>query len=101
LLVVERSFSIGRPASTIRLFIAGLNAATDVKDHPSLKDGVAFTPVTKKLLLNMDTLGFYIDNIEGVTFGPRLENGHRTLVFIADNNFDKREKSQVLLFEVL
>ena len=49
----------------------------------------------------MDDLGIYIDNIEGVTFGPTLPNGHRTLVFVADNNFDVKEKAQLLLFEVI
>ena len=49
----------------------------------------------------MDDLGVYIDNIEGVTFGPRLPNGHKTLVFVADNNFAASEKAQLLLFEVM
>ena len=60
-----------------------------------------FKAAGKKLLLNMDDLGIYIDNIEGVTFGPLLPNGHKTLLFIADNNFSPFEKSQVLLFEIL
>ena len=99
-LVIERSFSTGRLACTVRVFIASLDAATDIKDIPSLKANSNFKPATKKLLLNMDDLGFYIDNIEGVTFGPTLPNGHKTLVFVADNNFDIKEKAQVLLFEV-
>jgi hypothetical protein len=49
----------------------------------------------------MDDLGIYIDNVEGVTFGPLLPNGHKTLIFVADNNFSADEKSQLLLFEVL
>ena len=49
----------------------------------------------------MDSLGIYTDNIEGVTFGPRLANGHKTLVFVADNNFSPLEKAQLLLFEVI
>lgn len=49
----------------------------------------------------MDDLGIYIDNIEGVSFGPLLPNGHKTLLFVADNNFSPIEKSQLLLFEVL
>lgn len=49
----------------------------------------------------MDDLDRYIDNIEGVTFGPILPNGHRTLIFVADNNFSGRQKTQFLLFEVI
>lgn len=49
----------------------------------------------------MDDLGIYIDNVEGVTFGPVLPNGHKTLLFVADNNFNPLEKTQFLLFEVI
>ncbi len=100
LLVIERSFSTGRLPSTIKVFIADLNAVTDVTNMP-LMNSTQFLPVTKKLLLNMDNLGIYIDNIEGVTFGPTLPNGHKTLLFIADNNFTQIEKTQLLLFEVI
>lgn len=101
LLVMERSFSTGRLACTIRLFITDLSKATNIKNNPSLKTNTAFIPASKKLLLNMDDLGIYIDNIEGVTFGPNLPNGHRSLVFVADNNFSSFEKTQFLLFEVM
>jgi hypothetical protein len=100
-LVIERSFSTGRLPCTIKVFITDINAATNIKDIPSLKSNTNFVPATKKLLLNMDALGIYIDNIEGVTFGPTLPNGHKTLVFVADNNFAALEKAQLLLFEVM
>ena len=99
LLVIERSFSTGRLACTIKLFIADLNDATDVSEMV-LKENHSFTAAKKTLLLNMDDLKIYTDNIEGVTFGPLLPNGHKTLLFIADNNFNPLEKAQVLLFEV-
>ena len=100
LLIIERSFSSGRTACTIKLFIADLNGATDIS-RMTLKNNDDFTPAAKKLLLNMDDLGIYTHNIEGVTFGPLLPNGHKTLLFIADNNFSAVEKAQVLLFEVV
>jgi len=100
LLVIERSFSTGRLACTIRVFLANLNEATDIADISSLLSQPAAKPVSKKLLLNMDDLGQYIDNIEGVTFGPTLSNGRRSLIFIADNNFSPLEKTQLLLFEI-
>ena len=100
-LVIERSFSAGRLACTIKVFITDLGKATNIKDVASLKENNNFVPATKKLLLNMDDLGNYIDNIEGVTFGPKLPNGHKTLVFVADNNFAMLEKAQLLLFEVM
>lgn len=99
LLVIERSFSTGRLACTIKLFIADLNGATDIRNM-ELSSNNLFVPAAKRLLLNMDDLGIYTDNIEGVTFGPLLPDGHKTLLFIADNNFSALEKAQVLLFEI-
>lgn len=100
ILVIERSFSTGRLPCSIKVFIADLNGATDISTK-TLKNTNDFIPATKKLLLNMDDLGIYTDNIEGVTFGPPLPNGHKTLLFIADNNFSILEKAQILLFEVI
>ena len=100
LLIIERSFSSGRLPCTIKLFIADLGDATDIS-NVTLKGNTAFIPAKKTLLLNMEDLGIYTDNIEGLTFGPHLPNGHKTLLFIADNNFSAVEKTQVLLFEVV
>lgn len=99
--IVERSFSTGRFSCTIKFFICNIENATNIMNIPSLKETINFSPVTKKLLLNMDQLKIYIDNIEGVTFGPELPNGHKTLLFIADNNFMPLQRSQLLLFELV
>lgn len=101
LLVIERSFSTGRLPCTIKVFIADINNATDVTNMKLMNTASQFAPAAKKLLLNMDNLSIYIDNIEGVTFGPTLPNGHKTLLFISDNNFTQIEKTQLLLFEVI
>ncbi len=99
LLVIERSFSTGRLSCTIKVFLADISSAENINDVDSLKNKTV-TKVSKKLLLNMDDLGRYIDNIEGVTFGPTLPNGKRSLIFIADNNFLPFQQTQVLLFEI-
>jgi len=99
-LVIERSYSTGRLACTIKIFLADLKHAENIAGLSSLQNRSGVRMISKKLLLNMDNLGFYIDNIEGVTFGPTLSNGKRSLVFIADNNFNPLENSQVLLFEI-
>ena len=101
LLTIERSFSTGRLPCTVKVFVTNLNSATDITNIPLNNTSTPFTPVTKKLLLNMDDLGIYIDNIEGVTFGPTLANGHKTLIFVSDNNFNAFEKTQLLLFELI
>lgn len=100
LLVAERSYSTGRLACTIKVFIADLSQAENIKNINSLKDKSGIKVASKKLILNTDNLGIYIDNIEGVTFGPKLSDGKRSLLFIADNNFNPLERTQVLLFEI-
>lgn len=49
----------------------------------------------------MDDLGIFIDNVEGITFGPKLANGNQSLVLVTDNNFSDKQKTQVLVFEVV
>ena len=101
ILVIERSYSTGRLPCTIKIYLADLTNATDISENVSLIKNTNFIPANKKLLLNMDSLGIFTDNIEGVTFGPRLKNNHRTLLFIADNNFNSFQRSQVFLFEII
>jgi hypothetical protein len=100
LLVTERSFSTGRLTCNIRVYLAELNGAENIAGVASLKRQPAKAPVKKKLLLNMDTLGRWIDNVEGATFGPRLPNGRQSLIFVSDDNFAPFERTQFLLFEI-
>lgn len=65
------------------------------------------TPVTKKLVLDFETLKTQlggIANLEGMTFGPKLANGKRSLVVVADDNFpaadSATDRNQMLVFEV-
>ena len=45
-----------------------------------------------------------IANLEGMTFGPRLPNGKRSLVVVADDNFpaadSATDRNQMLVFEI-
>ena len=99
LLVLERSYSTGTLACTIKVYLCHLKKATDVKNLASLKNQ-SIEVASKKLILNMDDLGIFTDNIEGLTFGPKLANGHQSLIFVSDNNFSDKQKTQLLLFEV-
>ena len=100
LLVVERSYSTGTQACTVKVFLCDLKKATNVKNHPSLLNQ-KYELASKKLILNMDDLGIFIDNIEGLTFGPKLANGNSSLIFVSDNNFSDKQKTQVLVFELV
>ena len=101
MLTIERSFSTGVKDCTIKVFVTDVSAATDISTVNSLQTNPRFKPATKKLLLDFVSLGKYIDNIEGVTFGPVLPNGHQSLVFVADNNFSATEESQFFVFEII
>ena len=101
MLITERAYSAGRGGSNIKVFVADFKGASNIIDVASLIKTPAVQPVKKRLVVNMDDLGIYIDNIEGATFGPVLPNGHQSIVFVADNNFNPEEKAQFLLFEVI
>lgn len=101
LLITERSFSVGHEGCVIKVFLADLSVADNVIANPSFTKNPPQHLISKKLLLNMDNLKIFIDNVEGATFGPTLSNGHRTIIFVADDNFNKAGKTQFLLFEVM
>lgn len=101
LLVMERSFTMGILSSTIKIYLTDYSNATDVLNRANLIKKAAYQPMSKRLLLNSDSLSQFTDNIEGMTFGPKLPNGNRSLILIADNNFQKIQKSQVFLLEVV
>ena len=99
MLVLERSYSPGA-GNSLRVYMINTREGTDVLNVPALKPG-QYTPVTKRLLINFDSLGLKkLDNTEGMTFGPRLPNGNRTLIFVSDDNFRASQNTQFLAFEL-
>ncbi|MBV5275933.1 MAG: esterase-like activity of phytase family protein [Lamprocystis purpurea] len=101
-LMLERSFSVGR-GNRIKLFESDTRGATDVARRFSILDGRTPQPMRKRLLLDFGRLpGVILDNVEGMTFGPRLANGSRTLIFVSDNNFSPDGQfTQFLAFKVV
>ena len=98
LLAMERSFSVG-VGNAVTLHLVGLPGADDVTGLDSLV-GADVQPVTKTEVLDLNTLGLTLDNLEGMTFGPRLADGRRSLLIVSDNNFTPGQVSQFLLFAV-
>jgi 3-phytase/alkaline phosphatase D len=97
LLAMERSFSVGA-GNTIRIFRVDLHGATNVARIDDLDKVKKLRTVRKTLLLDLDELGLTLDNIEGMTLGPRLPDGRRSLVLVSDNNFTAGQVSQFLMF---
>lgn len=103
LLAMERSFSVGAPGTgnTIRLYRVAVPGADDIDGVESLAGLLdSVEPVEKTLLLDLDTLGIPLDNVEGMTFGPDLPDGRRSLILVSDNNFSPFQFTQFLLFAV-
>jgi len=100
LLVMERAWAKGHDDHTfIKLYLIDLNGAENVINNTSFIKNPP-RPLTKKLLFDFDSLKMHIDNFEGITFGPKLPNGHDTLIFCVDNNFAKNQIQQFFLFEI-
>lgn len=99
-LSIERSFTGW--GFSIALFQVSLQGADDIHNINSLLaiDSNKIKPVQKKLLLDLRNLDVRLDNIEGLTLGPTLPDGQRSLILISDNNFNFVQRSQILAFKL-
>ncbi|QEU82764.1 esterase-like activity of phytase family protein [Streptomyces subrutilus] len=94
-LVLERTWVAGA-GYKIRLFDTTTRGATDVRRIDSLK-GHKIVPMRKKLVADLATLGLSrVDNTEGMTWGPTLPDGERTLVLVSDDNFAEDAVTQIV-----
>ncbi|MBN3940950.1 esterase-like activity of phytase family protein [Nostoc sp. NMS9] len=99
-LSLERSFTgLG---FAIFLFQVSLEAADDIHNINSLLtvDSKNIKLVKKKLLLDLRKLDVLLDNIEGLTLGPKLPDGQQSLILISDNNFNSLQRTQILAFKI-
>jgi hypothetical protein len=102
LFAIERSgveAADGTFRNFVRLYEMDVSDATDVSHLESIK-GAAYVPARKRLVLNLNALGLRIDNLEGIAWGPKLPNGHDSLVMVSDDNFNPKQVTQFLLFDV-
>jgi hypothetical protein len=96
-LSLERSLSL--LGFKIRVFQAVTGGATDVSRIESLAGNNA-NPISKKLVLDLADLKIGLDNIEGMAIGPPLPSGGNMLLMVSDNNFQRLQVNQVLLFRL-
>lgn len=101
-IAVERAFADG-VGNTIRIVLATIEPDTTNVDSMKSLVGASYKPLKKQQLLELPITyqGVKMDNIEGASWGPRLANGNRSLVLVADNNFSTSQVTQFLAFEVL
>ncbi|WP_413559892.1 esterase-like activity of phytase family protein [Bdellovibrio sp. HCB209] len=91
--------------STVGLYLADLTKATDTLAFTKLADHKV-TVAEKVKLLDFETdltkaRGKKdVQNFEALAFGPKLPDGRRTLLVMADNNFSKHELTELLVFAI-
>lgn len=111
MLVLERAYMAGwgpEAGNSLRLYLIDTRQAYDTLDLPALLPG-AYRPAGKTLLADFSAFTGpgagprlkQLDNTEGMSWGPLLPNGRRSLMFISDDNFSTRQISQWLAFEFL
>ncbi|MDX2097596.1 MAG: esterase-like activity of phytase family protein [Leptolyngbyaceae cyanobacterium bins.59] len=98
-LSIERAY--GDPGFALRVYQVANAGATDIEGMTSLPKGLGgIQPAKKKLLLDISDLKIRMDNLEGMTFGPRLPDGSESLVIVSDDNFSQLQVTQFLLFRL-
>lgn len=109
LLIIERSYSSGyeNHGNIIKLYSVDYSKVVNTIKKKRL-NRENYYPIKKELLFNFATVldqltNKSIDNIEGLCFGPILPNGNRSLILVADNNFnkDKNQLNQFILMEIV
>jgi hypothetical protein len=95
-LVVERGYGDFAVARIYRATVAG---ADDVLDRPSLT-GAPPKTISKTLLADLSKMPEirYLDNVEGITLGPKLSDGRQTVVLVTDDNFNPQQVTQFYAF---
>ncbi|WP_344423048.1 esterase-like activity of phytase family protein [Amycolatopsis minnesotensis] len=102
-LVMERSFVTG-VGNKLRIYEMDTKGATNVLGVKSLAGAKNVKPVRKRLVADLadfplSTLST-VDNVEGMTWGPRLPSGERTLVLVSDNNFSATQVTQLIALAI-
>lgn len=107
--IIERAYSSGwgTQGNTVRIYEADARKTTNTLEMSSLKDK-GFRPAVKTLLFDFESVRdqltkHIVDNIEGITFGPTLSNGHKSLILVSDNNFNQlgEQITQFILLEII
>jgi 3-phytase len=102
-LSLERGFERiedGTTLQTVRVY------QIELPDRLSQSEGQA--PLAKRLVLDLDSVkdrfsdGFRrLDNYEGMSFGPQLPNGDRTLLVVSDDNYSNQQRTSLLAFRIV
>jgi hypothetical protein len=99
-LTLERTY--GFTGAGAKIFQMVVGNATDTTNIESLEGNIAqVQPLRKQLLFDLQDLGIYLDNFEGMSLGPRLPDGSQSLLLISDDNFSDEQVSQLFLLRLI
>jgi hypothetical protein len=101
-LVLERGARLGTKglAYSGALYLADFQDAKDISKVANLSETKGSAAKKEKLVDLESLLPAPLENFEGLAWGPKLPDGRKSLLVISDNNFSKREKTQLLVFAV-
>jgi hypothetical protein len=99
-LVLERAFVTG-VGNKIRIYEIDTSGATNIAKVTSLAGAKNIKPVKKSLVADLADFPLStVDNVEGMTWGPQLPNGERSLILVSDNNFSAGQVTQFIALAV-
>ena len=99
-LALERAF--GLRGFAVKLYQLATGGATDTSSISSLRGDVSgLSPIRKRLVLDFADTPLEVDNLEGMTLGPRLPDGSQSLLIVSDNNFEGDRATQLLLLRLI
>lgn len=108
ILVLERGVRLSTKniiTQTGTLYKVDLSSGTDVASFGKLADG-KFKGVEKTKVLDLESdlkkerSQKIVQNFEALSWGPPLADGRRSLLIMSDNNFSKKDSTELLLFAV-
>jgi hypothetical protein len=98
-LALERAY--GLRGFGVKLYQLATGGATDTSTVASLKGDLGgIAAIRKRLVFDFAEAAFTVDNLEGMTLGPRLPDGSQSLLLISDNNFQADRGTQLVLLRL-
>lgn len=106
LLSLERSYIPALGKVFVKIYETSLENSMDISEIKSLSEYHGEVKEMKKeLVLDLDEIldkldaeYRFLDNLEGISFGPRQENGSPTVLLVSDGNFNFLQRTLFLAF---
>ncbi|MDL4776604.1 esterase-like activity of phytase family protein [Actinomadura xylanilytica] len=98
-LALERFWAEG-VGYNVKLYEFDVRGATNVLARDSLSAGGPYRAARKRLVADLGSVSRPTQNLESLSWGPRLRGGQCSLVVGSDDNFDAQEVTQFLAFSV-